>query len=780
MTCIFSISMADSVLLVKKGWQLIGSSTALDSMSKFSADKVEQVWHFDASTQKWLGYSPDEIIQKKINDQHIATLENLKNWHGFWIKSKKEWTLTFEDKAVDTTLEQNKTSDVIGLKKGWNLISLPVDTVLSADIFDGMTAWKYNVKSEWEMFDETQGSEAFPRLGHIKNSDGIWVKATEDKNISVMEEASKLHHFATREEMEASIKEMAKIDNRLICGIEPFMTGVSFVNAPEDGGAGANDASGTNLQEAGVDEADILKHNGKSVFYVTKKNGLRNTISIGSFEELSKEEDAKVLNQISLGNKRIDSFYLVQDRLVVLSSAMDILKNIIDVFDVSNIENVQKVAEYKIDGWLKNSRVIGDNLYLITSFQPQYDIEYPREYLTPSQECKEYVDGNADYAQIETSVLDKYADCYHINKEDGRYFRIDYDEPRISITDLLPEINGNELITPQRLYASAKQQQSTTITTISNFSIADARYLKSTSFIGERSIEYASSKSLYLVSNGYPHFYDFNNYKSRATLYKFNFDEDISYQAAGSVYGTALNQFSLSEYDDVLRIATTEGFSWGNTGTNNTLYTLKEKDGLLSIEGLLSGLGKEGETIKSVRFMGKRAYLVTFRTTDPLYSIDLSNPKEPIAMGKLEVNGYSAYLHPIGEDKLLGVGVDTNSEGRRLGVKIELFDISDFAHPSSLDSIVLEENSYSELENNHKALAYRASDNLFAFPYSKYNGNNYLGIFQVKGDALKSYEAVLSQSSNWGEHRGLIFDFNGTTYISFFSDENVLTKKLTD
>ena len=151
-------------------------------------------------------------------------------------------------------------------------------------------------------------------------------------------------------------------------------------------------------------------------------------------------------------------------------------------------------------------------------------------------------------------------------------------------------------------------------------------------------------------------------------------------------------------------------------------------------------------------------------------------------MGELKVNGYSAYLHPIDNDKLLGIGQDADSEGRRKGVKIELFDISDFENPSSLDSITLGQNTYSEVEENHKALAYRASDHLFAFPFSSYERGsnlNHLGVYQIENNSLKSYKEIQANNENWGEHRGLIFDLNNTTYISFFSDDTVITKKLT-
>jgi hypothetical protein len=434
--------------------------------------------------------------------------------------------------------------------------------------------------------------------------------------------------------------------------------------------------------------------------------------------------------------------------------------------------------------------VINDKLYLISSFTPQYAVTYPREYLTPSDSCKKFIDGDVELN--DKSDFSQYAECYNINQEDGEYFRYNYDAPNINITDLLPEIEGTaltrqSLITPKRLYASAKENQVATMTTISSFSLEDAKYLKSTSFVGESSVEYASSKSLYLLSSAYPFYYDFNNYKQRSMVYKFNFDEDLSYGAVGSVYGTALNQFSLSEYNNILRIATTEGFSWVSEETKNRLYTLKEHQSILDVEGVLTGLGEEGERIKSVRFMGNRAYLVTFKTTDPLYTIDLTDPKSPKKIGELKVDGYSAYLHPIDKDKLLGIGQNSDSDGNRLGVKIELFDISDLTHPLSLDTIFLPTNTSSELEYNHKALAFRESDKLFAFPYTQYiNGvvsssaQHSLGIYQVTDNSLKSYQPLNSNSQDWDEHRGLIFDHNNQTYVTLFSDDTVMTKILKD
>ncbi|CAA6801616.1 MAG: Unknown protein [uncultured Sulfurovum sp.] len=781
---LFSLSMADSTLLIKKGWQLIGSSVSLQDMSKFSLKNVEQVWHFDATTQTWLGYSPDSTIQKKIEAQNIGTLSHLKSWHGFWIKSKEDWTMVFEDKILSSQPVQATSSDVIELKKGWNLISLPIDTVVSPDIFKGMTTWKYN-DTQWELANNTVETSNIPKLGHIKNSDGIWLKANEDKNISIIDESLKLHNFNSDEEILTFIKERASIDKRLICGIEPFNEALTFTAEVAVSADTASNTSSTNLQESDVDESDILKHNDKYIFYVGKENDKRGHINVTSFEDLTKKSKS-TLATISLDeSQNIDSFYLTEDKLTVLSMSYDNqVQTFINVFDISDINNIKNISETIIDGSLKNSRVINNNLYLISSFYPQYDISYPKEYLTISSPCEDYVNG-------EITTNSDHTSCYGINKDTDGYFRYNYDEPDIKTVQLLPKISSNTLnsqtlVTPTKLFASSKQEQSTTITSISNFSIDDGTYLQSTSYIGNSAVEYASSNSLYLVSNDYPFFYDFNNYKSRSQIYKFDFDANLSYKAVGSVYGTTLNQFSLSEHESILRIATTEGFSWGNSVTKNTLYTLKENNKFLNIEGTLSGLGKEGETIKSVRFIDTKAYLVTFRTTDPLYTIDLSNPKAPKKMGELEVNGYSAYLHPIGDDKLLGIGQDSDESGVRQGVKIELFDISDFENPSSLDSITLDQGTHSELETNHKALAYRPIDNLFAFPFSNYASefnnyqrSNHLGIYQVDNDSLKSYEGLEDNNSDWGEHRGLIFDLNNTTYVSFFSQDSVITKELT-
>jgi uncharacterized secreted protein with C-terminal beta-propeller domain len=804
----FSLSVADSVLLVKEGWQLIGSSKPINDMSKFTSENVSEVWHFDANQQKWRGYSPNPETQSKMDDANLSRLTSLQSWHGFWVKSHQEWALTLENASLTSEPnDSNSTHDLIQLKKGWNLISMPIDIVTSAEIFQGMTVWKYNATGDWELFDQNGTETAFPTLGHIKNSDGIWVKAPQETNLSIINEASKLHNFTTVEEMESYIKEMITFNDRSYWGIEPLIfardellittdtlevaqdiatANTALPTASQEDAV--KDATGTNLQEEGVDESDIVKHDGVHIFYTTQNSANQNSINITTFERLVAGETNASETVVFNDQREIDSLYLIDNKLVVLSHHYQTQQTAIDIFDVNDISNITNISNYKIDGSMVTSRVVNNKLYLVSSFNPKVSIEYPKINVTLSQKCKAYFDG---YASFSTSTLSQnYAECYTILTEDGKtYYRYDYENPIVEIEDLMPEIeeknkNRTSLISPSRLYASSKKNQATTMTTISEIDLGSGAYQQSNSFIGYSNTHYASTNAFYLVSTLYPYYYDFNNYKERSTLYKFNFDELLSYDGVGSVYGKPLNQFALSEHKEVMRIATTEGFSWGSDGTNNSIYTLKKENEMLRVQGVLSGLGKEGETIYAVRFIGEKAYVVTFRRTDPLYTIDLSNPEVPKKVGELYVDGYSSYLHPVGEDKLLGIGRDATSEGQVLGLKLELFDISDFENPSSVDQITYSEGTYGELESNHKALAYRNSDNLFAFPYRDYLNyaptQTFLGLYQIKENDLVSYSPIESKSNSawWGQHRGIIFDHNETTYASFFAGDTVQTEKL--
>ena len=812
-----SFSFSDSALLLKKGWQLIGSTSKIENMSLFEAKNVEQVWQYDATAQIWKGYAPDSAIRKKMSDEGYAEISSLESWHGFWIKSKNEWALTFPS---DVT----KRDENITLKKGWNLISLPVNTVVSPHIFDNCTVWKYAKKNQWELF-EKETEEDFPIISHITNSDGIWVKSEEEQVISIATDSAKLRNFETVSEMNAYIKDMLLTNDRPICGYYPMVGGSMIVDMVMEDSAGvengvakdtvqttpqATDASGTNVQEQGVDESDIVKHDNTNIFYVSRNlnNSHEMYVNITTFDNIANN----ILNPIDKITIKgsVDSLYLVDEKLVVLSRygydnyklieptaqeqiaidhGGDVSSMIVDIFNVSNLSDIKKSATFKINGHLNNSRVIDGKLFLITNYYPYVHKEYPKIYVTVP-ECQNFFSSSVAETVDSYSDYKTYARCYNLHiDENGKYFRYDYDNPTITYERITPYVQKNSenekaLITPETFFAPYKKDQDPTITTVSKIDILSANLEKTSSILGYSSTAYASGKALYLVSNKYPMFYNFDRYQERSVVYKFSLDNTLAYEAAGFVNGRVLNQFSLSEHEDILRIATTEGNSWQND-TLNSLYTLNQQNDSLLIHGVLSGLGEEGETIRSVRFMENRGYEVTFKQTDPFYTIDLTNANNPIKVGALKIDGYSSYLHPIDEDKILGIGRDATSDGRVTGLKMELFDVSDFNNPISVDTYNFGNlYSYSEMEHNHKALAYRDSDKLFGFAYNLGNRINNLGVFQIEGNNINAYNPLTSPNATQyynSYERGLIFDdASGQTFVAYFANGKITASELDD
>jgi hypothetical protein len=196
-----------------------------------------------------------------------------------------------------------------------------------------------------------------------------------------------------------------------------------------------------------------------------------------------------------------------------------------------------------------------------------------------------------------------------------------------------------------------------------------------------------------------------------------------TYVGSGEVPGYLLNQWSLSEKDGILRVATTDQPPWDSRrDTESSLRTLEERDGRLVELGRVGGMGK-GERIYAVRYIGDAAYVVTFRQTDPLYTIDLSDPRNPRRMGELKVPGYSAYLHPVGDGRLLGVGQDADSRGRTLGVQLSLFDVSDLRAPTRLAKHSFERYSYTEVEEDHHAFLWWEPERLAVIPVVSYGEN---------------------------------------------------------
>jgi Beta propeller domain len=245
---------------------------------------------------------------------------------------------------------------------------------------------------------------------------------------------------------------------------------------------------------------------------------------------------------------------------------------------------------------------------------------------------------------------------------------------------------------------------------------------------------YASDSSLYVATQRWaPEMQasDTGAPRSTTTIHRFaTGDPDATaYRASGQVPGYLLNQFSLSEHDGVLRAASTSLPAWWGDGTfeesQSHVTVLDERDGRLVQIGQVGGLGR-GERIYAVRFIGAAGYVVTFREVDPLYVVDLERPSEPVVRGELKIRGYSAYLHPVGEGLLLGVGQDASERGLQLGTQLSLFDVSDPSRPRRLHQAAIAASS-SAAELDHHAFLWWAPRDLAVVPLTVHGGQFFQG-----------------------------------------------------
>ncbi len=213
------------------------------------------------------------------------------------------------------------------------------------------------------------------------------------------------------------------------------------------------------------------------------------------------------------------------------------------------------------------------------------------------------------------------------------------------------------------------------------------------------------------------------------------------YLASGEVEGWLLGRWALSAEDGMLRVATTrDGPVAGQgqdvqpqaPGTDSAVTILAEGDGTLEQVGQVTGLGK-GEQIRAVRWFGDTATVVTFRQTDPLYVVDLSDPAKPTVTGELKVPGYSAYLHPIGDDVLLGVGQDATETGQTTGMQVSTFDIGDPTKPTRLDALS-QPNTWTEVESDSRQFSYLPDQRLALMPMQDWEGRSGVQTVSVSQD----------------------------------------------
>jgi inhibitor of cysteine peptidase len=470
-----------------------------------------------------------------------------------------------------------------------------------------------------------------------------------------------------------------------------------------DSSAGGEGTSTTNVQVQGIDEADIIKTDGKSIFFVRDGD-----IIITSADKTN----STILSQIKVENFYPQEMYVQNDLLITIGQKSEPLREVKEtkseigipepiyysqttvlIYDIQNPGEPKQVREVSQEGYYSTSRILDGYLYLIANEHPPYHILSTNE----DVEVRPFI---KDSAVSEESMPVDFDHMY--------FFPESKEEQFLILTSI--DLDNMEKEANIETYLGASNQ---IYMSHNNLYVAVNKYTEEES---KETEETESSDQTADIMIWRPHDTD-----TEITQFKVE-DGSLQYNASVLVNGTLINQFAMDERNNTFRVATTKGNTWDNEElSTNNLYTFDiNLKPLGSVEGLA-----EGERIYSVRFMDQVAYMVTFKEMDPLFVIDLKDPTKPTVLGELKIPGFSNYLHPLDENHVIGFGQDTKliEEGSNEprvqtdGLKISVFDVSDPTNPKEKYSEVIGQGgSYSELLYNHKVLFKHPTENLFGFP----------------------------------------------------------------
>ena len=511
---------------------------------------------------------------------------------------------------------------------------------------------------------------------------------------------------------------------------------------------GADDYSQTNNQEAGVDEGDLVKTDGDHLYVLSGSDVV--------IVETDPADGLEVVSRVSVeGSAR--AMYLYGGRIVVLSSVYDdsdlpepvplprlvpgdagapvpmIDRSLeialwrpwfyrptrvkVTIVDATDAADPRTVEETYLDGSLVDSRTIEDDLFLVVRNDYSLPIPWP--------------------------VLDE-ATGKQVYESEGSYVRrlrdwLAGNAPGYTAIGGGGQRQGSLLPTDSLVGGAGADDNAMSVI---RFDVDDDEIgpAATTTVVGLRGEVYASADSLYVVADNWWWGGDEQiggvETNSSSTIHKFDLtDPDVPLIASGAVPGRILNQFSMDEEGGSFRIAT----NYRTAGTQaNGLFVLEQAEERLEIIGSLTDLAVT-ESIYSVRFIGEKAFVVTFLRIDPLWTIDLSDPTSPAIIGELEVPGYSSYLHQIDDGHLVGLGraEDPARPGRVLDLQMSLFDVSDFADPIRVDQYAFGGtwSTTSEAENEHHAFAFYPEHGVMALPVrSDYSAAAALHVFSIDVD----------------------------------------------
>ena len=428
--------------------------------------------------------------------------------------------------------------------------------------------------------------------------------------------------------------------------------------------------SKTNVQVEGVDEADIVKTDGKYIYVASGGNV--------TIVKAYPPEEAEILSKIEL-NGTVTGIYVNKDRLIVFGGNFPFFRAFyayepfheqtsVKVYDISDRRTPTLKRNISLSGWYFNSRMIDDYVYVVVN--------------SPAIKTNEE-------GEIEVLL------------------------PKISVN------NREKTVPASKIYYSEVSDYYYTYTVIMAINVQNDQEEPTyeTILMGITSSMYVSLNNIYLVVPKRS-----ETGAETTIIHRIHIEgSKIKYEASGQVLGRVLNQFSMDEYKGYFRIATTTGHVARNieeATSANHIYIL---DMNMSIVGKIENIAP-GEKIYSARFMGNRCYLVTFKKVDPFFVIDLEDPTNPKILGKLKISGYSDYLHPYDENHIIGIGKETveAEEGDFAwyqGVKISLFDVSDVKNPKEISKYVIgDRGTETPVLYDHKALLFDKNRNLLVIP----------------------------------------------------------------
>lgn len=524
-----------------------------------------------------------------------------------------------------------------------------------------------------------------------------------------------------------------RLKQHAAAAVGPYgLPGSMYGAAPAAGGAAAGGDgtaspafSDTNVQEAGVDEDDMVKTDGRRVFHLYR-SGEQQAVVLRSMEV----GDGGLVER---GRLRLDgmaqSMFLADSKLLVLGRTFrdDRTWAAAWIVEARDPAAMRVIWSQEVEGRIVAARMIGGVARVVVHTLPKGPQPVQPRDNTPEEQER------ATQANRDAVARSKLEDW-------------------VPLTRIVDSTGGSARVTEGRACACES-----TMTTSSDFSgfghltvvtinSSDPGSMEPASVQGAGETVYASASALYVATAAWRADGMAVASAERTQLHRFDLPtaRPARYVASGEVPGTVLNQFSMSEFRGHLRVATTLG-QWDGTGASESFVTVLTQNAERLVQvGQVGGLGR-GERIYSARFIGDTGYVVTFRQTDPLYVLDLSDPKQPKVTGELKILGYSAYLHPIGDGYLLGIGQDATEDGRRTGTQLSVFDVRDPHQPRRVQQASLP-GSHSAAEFDHHAFLYWPTTAMAVIPV----------VDQREGESPFVGAAVYTASRDQLEERGRI------------------------